>query len=154
MRIFPTLLAAAFVAGGACASAATLHGPREAAEGVLAAEHAFARRVAEAGIATGFREYMDPTDGMAFGGVDPARGAEAIFRARGGDRPSTARLNWEPDEIFAAQAGDMAVSWGHYTFSIGNHPEIKPVKGRFVTVWRRDARGDWKGLIDIGDPDA
>ncbi len=154
MRIVSILMAAALLSGGANATAATLHGPKDAAEAVLASEHAFAKRVAEAGIAQGFREFMDPTDGMAFGGVDPARGAEAIFRARGGDRPSNARLSWEPDEIFVAQGADMAVSWGHYSFSVANHPEMKPVKGRFVTVWRKDAKGDWKGLIDIGDPDA
>ncbi|MBS0411858.1 MAG: nuclear transport factor 2 family protein, partial [Proteobacteria bacterium] len=25
--------------------------------------------------------------------------------------------------------------------------------GRYVTVWRKNAKGEWKGLIDIGNAD-
>jgi ketosteroid isomerase-like protein len=28
------------------------------------------------------------------------------------------------------------------------------VTGRYVTVWRKNAAGQWKGLIDIGNPDS
>jgi ketosteroid isomerase-like protein len=28
-----------------------------------------------------------------------------------------------------------------------------PATGRYVTVWRKDGAGHWKGLIDIGTTD-
>ena len=157
MRITPlqvAIRAATLVMAGSAvsASATTLHGPPAVAQAVLEAEHAFAGRVAEAGVAQGFREFMDPQDGLSFGGGAPTRGAEAIYRASGGDKPSAVRLTWEPEEIFAARAGDMAVSWGRYVLT-PNDPAKTATTGRFVTVWRKDANGSWKGLVDIGAPD-
>ena len=73
-----------------------------------------------------------------FAGGEPARGSDAIYKAQGGDLPEKAKLAWIPDEVFAS-TGDMGLTWGHWTFTpIG---AAKPlVKGRYVTVWRRDAK--------------
>lgn len=151
-RRVPILLAFSLATVPLCAQAATLHGPKDAAEGVLAAEHAFAARAKAAGVAAAFRDFMDPTDGLSFGGGPPKRGALAIFESLGGAKPSAGALTWEPEEIFAAKGADMAVSWGTYVFTpAGANARIST--GRFVTVWRRTAEGAWKGLIDIGSPD-
>jgi len=151
-RLAAFLLTSALLAGALPAGAATLHGPKAAAEGVLAAEHAFAARAKDAGIAAAFRDFMDPTDGLSFGGGPPKRGAAAIYESLGGAKPNADQLTWEPEEIFAAKAGDMAVSWGTYVFTPAK-AGAKPSTGRFVTVWRKSADGAWKGLVDIGAPD-
>ncbi len=128
-----------------------LHGPPAKAEALLRAERAFdAMSVAE-GSAKAFRAFMDPVDGREFAGGEPARGADAIYKAQGGDAPVRTRLHWTPDEVFAS-TGDMGVAWGHWTFSAIDSGKVL-VKGRYVTVWRQDAKGEWKGLIDIGDHD-
>ncbi|HZK98572.1 MAG TPA: hypothetical protein VFC47_01610 [Caulobacteraceae bacterium] len=41
---------------------------------------------------------------------------------------------------------------GTWKFTSLADPKVL-VTGRYVTVWRRNAHGDWKGLIDIGNPD-
>ncbi|MFX9608462.1 DUF4440 domain-containing protein, partial [Acinetobacter baumannii] len=68
----------------------------------------------------------------------------------GGDAPSRGLLHWEAAEVFAS-TGDLGATWGHWTFTPKGGG--KPVTGRYVTVWRKDAAGAWKGLIDIGNPD-
>ena len=140
------------LAAGAAQAAPVIHGPADAAEAVLQAEHRFAQHVAEAGSAVGFRDAMDATDGLVFAGGAPARGADAIYKAQGGDRKENAKLSWEPTEIFVAKGADMAVSWGQWTYAPFDASK-KPITGRFVTVWRKNDKGEWKGLIDIGTPD-
>jgi ketosteroid isomerase-like protein len=119
---------------------------------LIAVDNAFAAEAKAKGGAVAFRDYMDPTDGLQFaGGKQPIRGAEAIFQAEGGGKPA-GDLVWTPSEALAGAAGDMGVTWGRWSFT----PLVKGAKavtGLYVTVWRKDAAGHWKGLIDIGNPD-
>ena len=119
---------------------------------VRAADIAFARRAAEAGTAQAFREFMDPADGLEFGAGPPIRGAEAIFNAMGGAAPAKARLTWTPSDAWGAASGDLGVTTGTWSSTplAGSAPTAT---GRYVTVWRKDAAGHWKGLIDIGTTD-
>ena len=119
---------------------------------LMAVDNAFAAYSREHGAAEAFRAFMDPKDSREFGGGDPVRGAEAIYQAQGGDKPAAAKLTWTASEAFASKAGDMGVTWGRW-IDTPNDPSKKPITGRYVTVWRKDAEGHWKGLIDIGNPD-
>jgi ketosteroid isomerase-like protein len=92
---------------------------------------------------------MDEKDGLEFAGGEPKRGAAAIYDAHGGDKAETAVLTWKPAEVFVAASGDLGVTWGRWTEK-PNDPERKLETGRYVTVWRKDAAGGWKGIIDIG----
>lgn len=147
------MVCAALAAGlaGVAHAEVQMHGPADTAKAVLAADRAFAVVSDKEGSAKAFRAFMDPVDGLMFAGGEPTRGLDAIYKAQGGDAPAKAKLAWTPDEVFAS-TGDMGVTWGHWTLTpIG---AAKPlIKGRYVTVWRRDAKGEWKGLIDIGDHD-
>jgi ketosteroid isomerase-like protein len=70
-----------------------------------------------------------------------ARGNAAIrdaFRAHG----AGATLNFAPDRI--VQSGDVAYEYGHYTMGMGSMND----QGNYVTVWRRQANGDWKIVED------
>jgi ketosteroid isomerase-like protein len=44
----------------------------------------------------------------------------------------------------------MAVTTGRYTVTI---PGAGGDAGRYITVWRKDAGGAWKVLMDSGVPD-
>ena len=119
---------------------------------LIAVDRAFAAEAKAKGAPVAFRDYMDPTDSLEFaGGKQPVRGAAAIFQAQGGDKPS-GDLAWTPSEALAGAAGDMGVTWGHWTFTPPGKG-AKVVTGVYVTVWRKDAAGHWKGLVDIGNPD-
>ena len=129
-----------------------VHGPAKATAELIAVERAFAARSMEAGAATAFAEYLDPADSRAFMGGEPVKGAVAIGASHAG--PGT--LNWQPKEVFASKAGDMGVVWGVFQFGLPKGAAVvghTVITGRYVTAWRRTAKGGWKGIIDIGTPD-
>ncbi len=142
----------AVTAAAVLIAAPALAADLSAKDQLIAVDKAFAAEAKAKGAAVAFRDYMDPTDSLEFGGgKQPVRGAEAIFQAQGGDKPG-GELLWTPSAAMAGAAGDMGVTWGHWTFT----PPVKGgkvVTGLYVTVWRKDAAGHWKGLVDIGNPD-
>jgi len=147
------LVAGLFSAAANAASPALIvHGPDAVARDIAAADRAFSARSAAVGEAKAFREYMDATDGLEFGGGEPKRGAAAIYAAHGGDAAPKGVLTWEPAEVFAAASGDLGTSWGNWTLKPAD-PAKKTETGRYVTVWRKNAAGAWKGVVDIGDSD-
>ena len=95
---------------------------------------------------------MDGKDGLSFDGGEPKRGADTIYQSHGGDAPPHGVLAWEPAEVFAASGGDMGVTWGHWVMK-PNDSAKKASTGHYVTVWRKEASGEWKGIVDIGDAD-
>jgi ketosteroid isomerase-like protein len=146
LRLALVLCAAVWVPARAADSAA------QTATEVRAADTAFAQDAATHGLAQAFRDYMDPLDGLSFGGPKPLRGADAIYRAMGGDKPAKFRLEWVVTNAWGSRGGDMGVTVGDWRRTkIGDaQPSLT---GRYVTVWRRDAKGAWKGRIDIGEED-
>ena len=144
-------LAAAFGAATILSPALALADAASTAAEVRAADIAWASHVANVGPARGMADGMDPVDGLVFDAGPPLRGAAAIAERAAKNYPSGSRLAWTPVNAFGAKSGDMGVTTGDWTFTA---PGVKTVHGRYVTVWRRDAHGDWKGLIDIGAPDA
>ncbi len=133
-------------------SAVVIHGPETPAREILAADRAFSDRSAAVGTAKAFREFMDEKDGLEFAGGEPKRGAAEIYAAHGGDSRTQAVLTWKPAEVFVSAGGDLGATWGHWLLK-PNDPGKKDQTGRYVTVWRKDASGGWKGVIDIGDGD-
>jgi ketosteroid isomerase-like protein len=119
---------------------------------VRAVDTAFAARAQVVPVAQAFREYMDEKDGVQFDGATPVRGQPALYALMGGDAPQRVKLEWRVTDAWGSKGGDMGVTMGRWTSSslAGSRP---PQTGAYVTVWRRDAEGRWKGLIDIGAAD-
>jgi ketosteroid isomerase-like protein len=145
--------------GGALAASLVLAAPASAEDAAAATAHAvrvadgaFEKRAQKVGAAQAFRETMDETDGLQFGSGPPTRGAEAIFKAMGGDAASTSKLEWTPLEAWGARSGDLGVTTGTWKATSVDLPQ-RVISGRYVTVWRKNPKGQWKGLIDIGNPD-
>lgn len=125
----------------------------DTAEAVRQADMAFARRSQEVGFARAFLEVMDETESLTYGfDGPPIKGARAIFEALGGDGPSAMTVEWTPTQAWGSRGGDMGVTVG--TYRRIPRDATRPVQtGRYVTVWRKDPQGQWKGLIDIGEAD-
>lgn len=152
MRTILYLLPLALTGVGAHADQARLHGNLPAARAIVQAEENFAAQAERDGTAKAFRHWMDPIHGVAYGGGSkPAIGRDAIYQVMGGDAPDQNLLAWHPVEVFAAEAGDMGVARGRWT--VTPRAGGKSITGSYVTVWRKNANGEWKGLIDIGNAD-
>jgi ketosteroid isomerase-like protein len=130
-----------------------VHGPTQAAQAIVKADTDFAALAKREGTAKAFRDSMDAVDGVIYGGGSvPAVGSDAIYKKMGGDAPDDNTLEWQPQEVFAAKGGDMGVSRGRWT-ATSKGADAKVISGSYVTVWRKNAKGEWKGLVDIGNAD-
>jgi hypothetical protein len=132
-----TLCAAALVSGPALGRERTIPAPAANPSAVIAAELAFARTAQEKGQWTAFREYAAkdavwPTPGFAL--VQPDLKSRAD--------PARA-ITWEPDRVWSSCDGSYAITSG---------PAVHPSgeKSRFVTVWQRQANGDYRWVLDQG----
>jgi ketosteroid isomerase-like protein len=137
------LLAAVLLANlvGACA-----HRPgADAVESVLQADRDFAGRAVSAGVRAAFVEYAAPDALLFRAGVGPIRGTEAIGESFADF--GNARLAWAPEAAEVAASGDLAYTWGWYTYSA----EGKSSTGNYVSIWRR-IDGRWRYVVDLGVP--
>lgn len=84
-----------------------------------------------------------------------ATGREAIRKAWSEmlALPSLA-LSWQTVKVEVARSGDLAYTYGSYEMSV-NDPKGKPVKdlGKYATVWKKQADGSWKAVVDIFNSD-
>jgi ketosteroid isomerase-like protein len=114
---------------------------------VMDTDRAFARHAAQHGAQAAFVEYAAPDAIMFRAGVGPVRGRAAIGAAFAG---TTAVPRWAPEGGEVAASGDLAWTWGPFTWTPAD-PAAKPATGYYVSVWRRI--GDrWHWVADLGVP--
>ncbi|HSG58954.1 MAG TPA: DUF4440 domain-containing protein [Woeseiaceae bacterium] len=68
------------------------------------------------------------------------------------------RISWEPVSAHVSESGDMAyLIERNVTEMDGEDGEKIVIHGKVVTIWRKDANGEWKNVVDIWntapDPD-
>lgn len=63
-------------------------------------------------------------------------------------------VKWKPTKVEAARSGDFGYSIGTYELSM-NDPKGKPVtdRGKYATVWKKQADGSWKAAVDMFNSD-
>ncbi len=61
-------------------------------------------------------------------------------------------LRWKPVGADVSGGNDLGYTYGTYT-STSAGPDGKPVTrgGRYVTIWKKQADGSWKAVMDIGN---
>ena len=127
-------------------------GPEKFKAEILAADKAFCAASTKDGAKAAFLAGI-AADGKLLS--DPRAGADAV-NAMFRQLPPTATLTWEPSFVDVAASGDLGYTWGRYTLTIpsgvkGNPPYIK--MGTYVTIWKRQPGGEWKFVMDGGNPD-
>lgn len=108
---------------------------------IVAAELAFSRAARERGQWTAFRMFAAP--GALFHGKNGPFPIEP-WLATQIDPP--AAVQWEPRAVAISCDGALAVSQGRYL-----DPDGKV--GNFVTVWERQADGEYRYVFDVGGDD-
>lgn len=110
------------------------------AEEVAAAERAFAADALERGVGPSFVTWAAP-DGIVLE-PDPANAREVY--ARRPVKPDAPKLRWWPVHAAAARSGDLAFDTGPWVYGENE------AHGWFFTVWKRQADGSWKWVLDHG----
>jgi ketosteroid isomerase-like protein len=57
-------------------------------------------------------------------------------------------MTWEPKGGDIASSGDMGFTYGVYKVATAD----TTLKGTYLNVWRKQADGKWKFVIDTGNP--
>jgi len=141
-------LAAAFATLAGCASVpapiASAQGLAALREQVFATERAFARTMAERDFAA-FTSFVSE-EAVFFTGPTPLRGKAQV--AAGWKRffeKKEAPFRWEPAEVEVLDSGSLALSSGPV-----HDPAGKQI-ATFTSVWRQEAPGVWRIVLDKGD---
>ena len=145
------LLATGF---GGCQSAPTID-PEVAAQELMDADRAFARET-EARGADGWASYF-LEDGIQYPPSGRWDGRETIRQNMSGVfSPENPLLVWEPTDASVSEAGDMGYTLGDWKSVIRSEGVSDSVlsTGHYVSFWKRDAEGEWKVAVDIGNRDA
>ena len=114
---------------------------------LIDAELAFARMGAERGIREAFlANFAD--DGVVFEPA-PVRLRETWNARPPPADPLAQKLEWKPAQAGVARSHDFGYTTGPYTLTSTAQPAA-PRRGVFFSVWRKDASGSWKVLLDFG----
>lgn len=140
-------LAAVFLS--ACASRSPAADAGEASRLLLQVDQQFAAMSVERGAAQAFRHYLD-AEALGLGHKQqPIRGREAIYNSM---RDGNYTLNWTPEQAEVAASGELGYSWGRYVVTWPSaEGGVKTSHGKYLNVWRKQADGEWKVLVDMGN---
>lgn len=115
---------------------------------ILETEKAFARLVKESGIKTAFLKYASDEAVLNRDGrfIKGKQEIEAYFDAQ---TSKDVRLEWTPEFVSVAAAGDMAYTYGKFTLEATSETgEPIQFSGNFHTVWKREPNGEWRYVWD------
>lgn len=120
---------------------------------LLERDRAFNRETAERGVEA-WVSFFAEDGAMIQAGVGEIRGHDAIREAMVGVLGEEGTvLVWEPLRAEVAASGELGYTVGRYEYSAPG-PEDEPLmqQGLYVTIWQKDAAGQWKVALDIGNP--
>lgn len=122
--------------------------PDQIKEEIIAVETAFADAAGEQGVKEAFLTYA--ADGAVL--VRGSRVIKGKAEIRNYFDQSTHRdiaLKWKPEFVDVSNSGDMAYTYGPYTYSAKDSAgtEVNS-NGIFHTIWKRQADGSWKFVYD------
>lgn len=117
---------------------------------LLAADTAFSELSRLRGAPEAFRAYF-AEDATSLPMGEPAiHGRDNIFAAMSANPAGT--LTWKPQAADVSASGDLGYTWGLWEFqTIGADGQPKAAHGKYISVWKRQADGSWKIVLDGGN---
>ena len=123
----------------------SLLGQAPALEAVRQSELAFARQADQEGIHPAFRAWL-LEDALVF--TPRVTQAKAQYAPTPGD---PGHLVWYPEAMGLASFGDLAWSFGPWTYAPAKGQPVV-AQGHFLSLWQRQTTGGWRVVADIGVP--
>jgi len=143
-RSFAALLGTALVPFAVSAQTSGTAESDAVRQAVWDTERAFAKTMADRDLAA-FSKFLS-SDAVFQGGKAALRGPDAVVAAWKkffeGPQPP---FSWEPDQVLVMTTGQLAMSSGPV-----RDPSGKLV-ARFNSVWRQEAPGVWRIVLDMGN---
>jgi uncharacterized protein (TIGR02246 family) len=89
-------------------------------------------------------------------GMPVLKGKEAIKKmVEGSFKMPGFRISWEPQEVVVSESGDMAyiIENSQVSYSDSTGKSITQ-NNKAVSIWRKQADGTWKNVVDISTPES
>ena len=137
-------------AGGSAESDASTGLDESTADVIFAADEAFNTVTQELG-AAGWTDAFAPDGRLIVAGREVV--GKAAIREAMEPYLSAFRLEWAPSRAAAREGGDLGYTVGRYRSTSRANPDSVVATGMYVTIWERQAGGDWKVALDVGSPD-
>lgn len=128
--------------------AACDQGPKMTAEDLMDIEREFAQYSKDHGYYEAFATHLTG-DAVAINpDRQPTIGLAKILSYMEG---RSGELFWEPIGADISKSGDLGYTWGRYTFTATNEEgEAVVSHGKYMSVWKLQADGTWKVVLDGG----
>lgn len=127
----------------------SVHKRQKAIEEIQIAEKDFQKMTVEKGIMEAFEFYADSNAVMKRENDTLIYGRESIGKYYSSPSYTRASVTWSPDFTDASEEGDFGYTYGKYTWRLKNiNGQAIEKKGRFHTVWKRQADRSWKFVWD------
>lgn len=115
---------------------------------IIATEITFAIMAKEVGLKEAFLKFAADSAVLNRNGMI-IKGKQKIATYFDSQTLHNVSLEWDTEFIEVAKAGDMAYTYGPFTFSsISEEGESKTISGYFHTVWKKQEDGSWKFVYD------
>ena len=122
--------------------------PDEIKKEVVAAEKAFEEMAEDQGIAEAFYYFAD-SSAVILRGNELHAGKDNIRSFCEDNVPDDVILKWTPTFVDVSASGDMAYTYGNYTYTITDSTgNTRSSNGIFHTVWKKQPDGSWRFVWD------
>ncbi|MCB0669614.1 MAG: DUF4440 domain-containing protein [Saprospiraceae bacterium] len=120
----------------------------EVREEIRMVESAFNAAVAEKGIHQGFLDFA-ADDAILIRNSQAIEGKAAIASHYSKSSDTGQILTWSPRKIEVARSGELAYSFGDFTYIIQDSLDHRDtLTGNFCTIWKMQPDGSWKFVVD------
>ncbi len=143
--IFATLAGLA-----ACGPAETVNPPADRAE-IMEMDRKFSAFSETHGAPAAWAEFFARDAVQLNRGSQPMIGFDSILESFA-DWNEAGQLTWAPEDGVVSASGDLGYTWGRYVYRLTQENGDKVVRqGKYTTIWKRQEKGAWKVVLDIGN---
>ena len=113
----------------------------------------FSNRSIEVGNHQAFLEYASPDVVLLKPNSFPIVGKPAMKELYSELSDSGYRLTWKPSYGRVSKSGDLGYTFGTYLLKITQGEQKGQVsRGTYCTIWEKNAKGEWRFVLDTGNP--
>ena len=117
---------------------------------LLETDRSFSEVSVEKGYDYAFIHYADTSAILFPMGLPPVKGGENLKRFLSKNPKGV--FEWEPVGAAVSESGDFGYTWGRYLFSVPeDSTRTVNAYGHYITVWKKDEKGNWKWIADMGN---
>ena len=114
---------------------------------LLDADSAFSDYSVKHGSQKAFIEFADDSVVLLKANSMPIIGKQSLIESYRGQNDSNQVLTWKPAKAIMANSGELGYTYGFWTFIAKNDT----TRGKYLTVWKKNASGQWKYIADTGN---